>query len=361
MTAARRQLSIIRESPTLDYLLPSENGSVLIAVLWIFVALAIIALSFSKESFVEVSAARNSQSLENSYYMARAAISATVYQMLQKNALRASQQSTDQTQDAFDAGVSSGRFGEWTYRVDIQDESGKININNIGPNSNASEEQLRALVGALGIEGQDGSIIVDSILDWIDTNSDQRMNGAEVDYYQSLNPPYKAKNGRIETLEELLLVRGVTPEYFYGFPERSADGTIIYKYGLSRCLTVYSSSSNRLINVNFAPLPVLMSINGMPPAAAKQLYERRLSKPFKSLDEIRNEIPDLGPNALANLTTGQPGRYTSIYTLTASAGAENSKVRRVLRTVISIDASQPTGYRTLYWNENVPDYIGVTQ
>ena len=70
-----------------------------------------------------------------------------------------------------------------------------------------------------------------------------RLNGAKDDYYQSLNPPYKAKNGRFESVEELLLVRGVTRDYFYGHPEKAPDGSIFYRYGLSRCFTVYNVRS----------------------------------------------------------------------------------------------------------------------
>jgi general secretion pathway protein K len=338
--------------------LKEENGVVLIAVLWVFAALAIIALSFSKDSFIEMTAARNSQSLENSYFVARAGISAAVYHLIQRYSTPKVQGlNLQDVEDPLDSGIVTGKFGGGLYRVVIEDESGKLNPNMV------QEDQLRALVNALGIQQPDSDIITDSIMDWRDTDVLHRMNGAEDDYYQSQNPPYKAKNGRIETLEELLLIRGITPDYFYGHPERSPEGAIIYKYGLSRCLTVFSN--NNQINVNSAPIPVLMSINGMTPEAAQAIYQRRLSKPFKNRDELQREMSSsLGTATLPFLTAwlpGQPGMNV-MYTLTASAGAENSKVRRVIRTVVAIDAGQQkTGYRTLYWNENVPDYEGSIQ
>ncbi len=326
---------------------PAENGVVLIAVLWIFVALAVIALSFSKESVVEVAAARNSQSLEKSYFVARAGIAAVLYQLIQKRLFPAAQQlELQETVDPIDAGVVSGKFGGGVYKVDVQDESGKININRV------PEEQLRKLLESLEIESHDVDVIADSIMDWRDSDLLHRMNGAENDYYETLNPPYEAKNGNIDALEELLLIRGITPEYFYGYPERSPDGSIQYRYGLSRCLTVYSNTTQ--VNVNFAPLPVLLSINGMTPEAARLIYERRLSRPFKNVQEITRDLQaPLSPATTPSLSTTQ----TNIYTLTASASEENSKVRRVIRTVINIDGSE-TRFRTLYWNENVPDYEG---
>ena len=53
-------------------------------------------------------------------------------------------------------------------------------------------------------------------MDWRDKDNLHRLNGAEDDYYLSLPQPYKCKNGDFTSIEELLLVRGVTPEIFYG-------------------------------------------------------------------------------------------------------------------------------------------------
>jgi len=349
-TSNHQLMTIYNALPTAHCPLPTEAGVILIALLWILTALSIISLSFSKESFVEVASARNTQSLEEAYFIARAAIAETVYRLVQKRLTPQLQQvELQDVPDPLDLGRVTGTFGGGSYRMDIQDESGKINLNA------ATEEQLRALVEAIGIGRPDSDIITDSIMDWRDTDPAHRLNGAEDDYYQTLNPPYKAKNGRIDAIEELLLVRGVTPEYFYGRPERAPDGTIIYKYGLSRYLTVYSIRSQ--INVNFVPLPVLLSIPGMPPQAAQAIFEKRQVKPFKNLGEVTRDLPaTLGATTLPYLATDP----TYIYTFTVWAKTEKSKARRVIRTVITLDGNERNYYRALYWNENVPDYEGST-
>ncbi len=215
-----------------------DKGVILIALLWILTALSVIALSFAREGFVEVSAARNARDLSDAYYIARAGINATIFQLLEKKYTpRVQQLELDQPPDPINLGRVTGTFGDGAFEVEIQDESGKINLNFV------SEEQLRALVQVVGIQQPDSDIIVDSIMDWRDVDTARRPNGAEDDYYQSLPVPYKAKNNRMETVEELLLVRGVTPEYYYGHQERVPDGSVIYKYGLSRCFTVYSTSN----------------------------------------------------------------------------------------------------------------------
>jgi len=62
----------------------NERGVILIALLWILMALTVIALSFSRESFVEVAVARNSRDLADAYYVARAGMSAVIYQLIEK-------------------------------------------------------------------------------------------------------------------------------------------------------------------------------------------------------------------------------------------------------------------------------------
>jgi len=58
--------------------------------------------------------------------------------------------------------------------------------------------------------------IADAILDWIDADDQPRQYGAESEYYSTLNPPYQPKNGPLDTVEELLLVRGVNPWLLFG-------------------------------------------------------------------------------------------------------------------------------------------------
>ncbi len=335
---------------TADCRLPTERGVILIALLWILTALSVIALSFSRESFVEVAAARNAQSLESSYFVARAGMATTLYRLIQKQIMPPMRRAElNETQDPVDLGLVTGEFGGGNYQVEIQDESGKIDLNI------ASDRDLRALIEATGISKEESDMIADSIMDWRDPDNLHHLNGAENDFYEALNPPYRAKNGRFDATEELLLVRGVTPAYFYGFPERAADGAVTYRYGLSRCFTVYSARIQaQRINVNSAPLPVLLSVPEMPPQAAQMIYDRRKIKPFMTTAELTRDIPmNLGAAAMSRLSTERTG----VYTLSASARAANSKARRVIRAVISLERGGETvPYQTLYWNENIPDY-----
>src|SRR5262249_27482853 len=136
-----------------------------------------------------------------------------------------------------------GEFGGGKWRVRMTDEGGRIAVNR------ATDQMLTRIVsfllqGGQPMAGQDTHAANDvatpvaSILDWIDTDDLQRMHGAESEYYQKLRIPYEPKNGFIDAPEELLKVRGITPELFYG-----TEGVP----GLRDVFSVYSRS--KTVNV----------------------------------------------------------------------------------------------------------------
>ena len=132
----------------------------------------------------------------------------------------------------------------------ISDENGKVNLNA------ATREALIKVLSASGMEiGEAQDIVADSILDWIDKDDDHRLNGTETDYYQNLDPPYKAKNDFFDSLDELLKVRGITRELLYGTPEEAIDAGVQPIYiGLIGFLTVQNIKS---FNPNTAKLEML--------------------------------------------------------------------------------------------------------
>jgi type II secretory pathway component PulK len=129
------------------------------------------------------------------------------------------------------------------YRYGVTDEGSKINLNAmmvIDPSGKALHDRLMALPNM-------SEEIADAIVDWIDTNNRPRPNGAEDDHYQTLNPPYHCKNGPLDSLEELLLVRGVTPALLFGndrnrngILDRTEDDGSGFDRGWSAYLTIYS-------------------------------------------------------------------------------------------------------------------------
>lgn len=104
--------------------------------------------------------------------------------------------------------------GRWSgIRFGLEDESGRLNLNTLLLADRVQEGAARQIL--MGLPGMTEDI-ADAILDWIDPDPEPRQYGAEAEYYAALNPPYAPKNGPPETIEELLLVRGVTPQLLFG-------------------------------------------------------------------------------------------------------------------------------------------------
>ena len=99
-------------------------------------------------------------------------------------------------------------------RYGLEDESAKVNLRWILQLDLQQPGYGRMILMRLpGVNEE----IADSILDWIDGSSDEpREFGAKDEYYTSLDPPLYCRNGMPDSLDELLLVRGVTPKLLYG-------------------------------------------------------------------------------------------------------------------------------------------------
>ncbi len=135
----------------------------------------------------------------------------------------------------FDGGVPAdrGRFTIIAPRMDeegryaglrygLEDESARLNLQALliadAQQENGGRDLLMALPGMT-------ESIADAILDWIDEDDEPREFGAESEYYQALAPPYLARNGAPETVEELLLVKDMTPGLLFG-PDANRNGMI---------------------------------------------------------------------------------------------------------------------------------------
>jgi general secretion pathway protein K len=144
-------------------------------------------------------------------------------------------------------------FGGGGFTLEIFDESGKIPINQL-VDSDYLEGVFRRLLELEDFDLDKDTVdtIVNSTMDWIDENdlvSGPYESGAEDDYYLSLEPPYHCKNGPLDVPEELLLVKGMTPEIFYGTDDRPGIGKFISVFGDGK------------ININTAEPEVLASLH----------------------------------------------------------------------------------------------------
>ena len=128
----------------------------------------------------------------------------------------------------------------------VVDESGKLNVNALiqaDPSGQVLYDSLMKLPNMT-------TDVADAIVDWVDPDDDPRDGGAESDHYLGLGQPYRAKNGPLNSLDELLLVRGVTPQVLFG-NDRNRNGVAdddpgggSLDRGLADYLTVYGRDLN---------------------------------------------------------------------------------------------------------------------
>src|SRR5881409_3578019 len=145
--------------------------------------------------------------------------------------------------------------GRYSYR--ITDEEARLNINTSPP------DRVDRLLQTLGLDKQVRDTIVDSIQDWRDPNEEHRLNGAESeDYYLKLPVPYRARNANLESVAELLQIRGVAPRLFYG-----DEGTP----GLIDLVTVKTPGR---VNINTAS-PAVLRAMGLADAEISEVLQNR--------------------------------------------------------------------------------------
>jgi len=135
------------------------------------------------------------------------------------------------------------------FRYGVTDEAGKININALLALDSSGKIAHDLLIGLPNMTEE----TVNAILDWMDPDDTERPSGAEQTYYSTQQPAYRCKNGPLDTLEELLFVKGVTPLLLFGNdrnrngridPDEEEDGASAVDQGWSAYLTVHGREQN---------------------------------------------------------------------------------------------------------------------
>lgn len=197
-------------------LLPKPNtmrpqGSVLIVVIWIVLILASLIIVLAHTVRVEAVAANNHVSQVKAEAVANGAIQYVCAYLSQEQG-----SITYSTSESFEAmEVGDGYFwvlrpnlaGEKDYQFGLVDEAGKVNLNSSSP-----EQLLEMLLKLPNMTSE----LANSIIDWQDEDEDVSAGGAEGEYYLLLSDPYQCKNAPLETVEEVLLIKGASPELLYG-------------------------------------------------------------------------------------------------------------------------------------------------
>ncbi len=226
-----------------------RSGSVLILVVWTISLLSVLALGLGSRCAFALSLTQRLEQQLRASYIAAAGVQRSAEVLAEDLSLLVDgandiwfNNGTLFREQSFGGGVFSvGAVNRGTSQEPTQyglvDQERFINLNT------APAEILKALVlRSAPVKDLEATTIAESIIDWRDKDKDPLPSGAEEYYYLTLNPPYACKDAPFESLEELLLVRGVTPA--------------IYQK-IRPSLTVYGSGA---VNINTADEVVLSAI-----------------------------------------------------------------------------------------------------
>ena len=252
-----------------------ERGVALIVVLLMLALLALVVTEFAYSARLEASMVRSYRDDVLARHLAEAGVQQAIREILSQSQLAAldedgrlvfyrvlpGQTTPTRVPPLPRTRVALGA-GEFSYR--IRDEAARLNVNA------TDSERLNRLLVALEVDRQQRDIINDSLQDWRDANELHRIHGAESDFYLRLPVPYRARNANLQDAAELLQVRCVTRELYFGAGGRPGLGDLVTAVALNA------------VSLNSAPPPVLKAV-GLSDAEIADVVQTRVRAPYLSV------------------------------------------------------------------------------
>ena len=275
----------------------TRAGSALIIALWAIVLLSMLVSSLAYQMHLEARLASHFRKRMKARELALAGMNWAQFMLYKSNG--SSQDDEDEYGEQFffslqniqnSVGVSGYQkeLGEGNFTIDILPEQGRRNINTL------TEEDWDEMLEQAGLARETRDDYIDTFLDWVDKDNNNRRKGAEENdsFYKDLD--YEVKNAPIDTIDELLLIKNWTPNLLYGGPGLE-DGDPPIR-GIARWVTTWGDGK---VNINTATADVLQTMPELDEFDIEQIMERRLGADgfqgteddgFRSADEVTSLI-----------------------------------------------------------------------
>lgn len=289
----------------------NEKGMVLLLVLVVVALLTSLITEFAFSTHVDLRLTETFRDRTRAWYLAKGGIQAG------RMILQDDRNGYDHPSEFWGIGVPSYAVGEeGVVSISLIDLDARMNLNRIvsagrqNPNVPIYDSFIR-LFDNLGLDNPNA--LADALVDWIDVDDSPRDEGAESNDYQRLEQPYAAKNDYLDSLDELALIQGFTPEV------------------IRQIAPFVSVFGGEAVNINTAPAEVLMAMDALEligRAQAEEIIGHRADKPFEQATEL-NSISGL-ENVLRTYFTVKSTAFQI-----NSEGWVNDGVRRVTAVVDS--------------------------
>ena len=319
----------------------TERGSALLTVLWLSVALFAIAFTVAHMVRAEVDRVGTDADSLRARYLAQGGVERALLWVEWSAA--GGRRPDDRPFYEAPSPRLHFEFPSGDVDVELIPESSKLDINR------AIMPDLAAVMLAAGASSDQSNAIAQAIVDWREgdpgavTRFDQ--------FYLALQPSFRSPHASFREIEELSLVRGMTPELFHGGYRRAPDGRLYSYGGVRDCLSVYGATSQFDVNT---VSPTLLVAIGVPPGAVNAIVNMRNTAPIRSMDQLGRLIGD-GP--AASRLTNETG---SVWTLRATgrlkyADGRYSEVKRTVAALVKFfrQGSDPP-HQVLRWYDEAP-------
>jgi len=394
-------------------LLKSESGTALLAALFIVAILTYLVIEFNYTSRVDLDIAARYRDMAEAKVIAKAGVNEAIALLREDFKKDEEEAETDDEGDEESSDKNSEKeiarvdhLGEAWAEVKVKeerakgslslvvyDEGSRININNLFVESGESKldkaikeskkeaekeeeeeeeekeedkdedeedeekkdkrlidkkvkKRLERLIEVLDMEDVDEEEIIETIIDWMDGDND---GDAEESYYADLEEPCAPANGPLNTIDELFLIKGITPDIFFGEDREEAEDVFDEEKdeaapGLRNCLTVYGKTK---LNINTAGPEVMRSyVEEDQEDLIDEIIDYRENDYFEDRADFEEAMGSGIPSKFMDATTFS----SSIFRIVSEGEVNGTRAR--INTVVERDKDGNVEF--LYWRwENI--------
>jgi general secretion pathway protein K len=285
-----------------------ESGMALVLTLLIVTLVAVVVLELNYLMRVEVHASTNFRDGIRSYYLAKSGIT-VVKELLSRNV-----QEFEELKNTLLAGG--------THTISIGEAQA------VSPWIQITQD----LFQRLGVD----PTLVGGIIDWVDLDDvPTGAGGAESNYYRGLEKPYMARNGAMETVAELRLIRGFTDEALMKLGARRVGGVVDPATNLYLTALPLPQGGGWRINLNTAPPALLASLTREVGQFADAIVQQRAQHRIEKIADLQQ----LGISGEALQDFERLGTLTSQYYAVEARGSVGDMAKQIT-SLIQIGGDQ---------------------
>lgn len=331
---------------------PAREGAALIVAIWVILIMSLLISSMAFDMQVEANVAAYQRKRVKAQYLARAGMewaTAVLSREVTENKDEELQLEPDQDEKLVVASINLSRgvgisgiereLGDGKFVVDILPEESRRNVNLL------TEEDWKEILDQAGVENTRWPELIDCFMDWIDEGDAYRLHGAESDDPFYGEREYEVKNAPLDTIDELLMIKGFDEAILYGGPSEDND-EVLYT-GIAGWLTTWGDGK---LNINTASREVMMTLPEIEDYVIDAILEYRTGVDalpntkddgFRDVDEVISKT-GMDPS-LRDLITTTERKYLRVVSIGDVEGVRNG-IWAVLQT-------DDQGVIPVYWRE----------